>query len=118
MRCIRMFFFFFQAEDGIRDKLVTGVQTCALPISKAESRLAGAAMLVLAAVCAVMMFPVTAPLWRWLPELRFVQFAWRWAGLLGVSMAYFLAAVAARKRLRGVVAVFLLAIYPEAGQVL
>ena len=27
-----VFFFFFQAEDGIRDKLVTGVQTCALPI--------------------------------------------------------------------------------------
>src|SRR5205823_8977494 len=26
------FCFFFQAEDGIRDKLVTGVQTCALPI--------------------------------------------------------------------------------------
>src|SRR5438552_18850238 len=26
-------FFFFQAEDGIRDDLVTGVQTCALPIS-------------------------------------------------------------------------------------
>src|SRR3989441_13327755 len=28
-------FFFFQAEDGIRDKLVTGVQTCALPILRA-----------------------------------------------------------------------------------
>src|SRR5690554_7965936 len=27
-----MFFFFFQAEDGIRDADVTGVQTCALPI--------------------------------------------------------------------------------------
>src|SRR2546421_2607215 len=26
-------FFFFQAEDGIRDLIVTGVQTCALPIS-------------------------------------------------------------------------------------
>src|SRR6185503_12711859 len=26
------FFFFFQAEDGIRDVAVTGVQTCALPI--------------------------------------------------------------------------------------
>src|SRR5207237_1957633 len=26
------FFFFFQAEDGIRDSSVTGVQTCALPI--------------------------------------------------------------------------------------
>src|SRR2546425_10562837 len=29
--------FFFQAEDGIRDKLVTGVQTCALPISPAQA---------------------------------------------------------------------------------
>ena len=29
----KIFFFFFQAEDGIRDSLVTGVQTCALPIS-------------------------------------------------------------------------------------
>src|SRR5207253_4977714 len=28
-----VFFFFFQAEDGIRDGHVTGVQTCALPIS-------------------------------------------------------------------------------------
>src|SRR5260370_12507391 len=27
-------FFFFQAEDGIRDSSVTGVQTCALPISR------------------------------------------------------------------------------------
>src|SRR2546425_12026356 len=30
--------FFFQAEDGIRDKLVTGVQTCALPISFSRGR--------------------------------------------------------------------------------
>ena len=30
-----MFFFFFQAEDGIRDYKVTGVQTCALPIWQA-----------------------------------------------------------------------------------
>ena len=28
-----VFFFFFQAEDGIRDWSVTGVQTCALPIA-------------------------------------------------------------------------------------
>src|SRR5690349_24101542 len=27
-----LYFFFFQAEDGIRDLYVTGVQTCALPI--------------------------------------------------------------------------------------
>src|SRR2546427_9355648 len=31
------FFFFFQAEDGIRDLTVTGVQTCALPISQAPA---------------------------------------------------------------------------------
>src|SRR5256885_7764707 len=41
------FFFFFQAEDGIRDYKVTGVQTCALPIyrvtpSSASSRLSAA----------------------------------------------------------------------------
>src|SRR5699024_11732605 len=30
---IVIIFFFFQAEDGIRDRNVTGVQTCALPIS-------------------------------------------------------------------------------------
>src|SRR5687767_2059228 len=43
------FFFFFQAEDGIRDKLVTGVQTCALPISQrrryATNHLASAGLL-------------------------------------------------------------------------
>src|SRR3989454_2283985 len=32
-----VFFFFFQAEDGIRDYKVTGVQTCALPISASTS---------------------------------------------------------------------------------
>src|SRR5688572_33002137 len=37
-----VFFFFFQAEDGIRDLTVTGVQTCALPISlRARHLLAG-----------------------------------------------------------------------------
>src|SRR5216683_5103708 len=35
---IFFFFFFFQAEDGIRDLIVTGVQTCALPISASTLR--------------------------------------------------------------------------------
>src|SRR5947208_16811012 len=35
--CSAIYFFFFQAEDGIRDDLVTGVQTCALPISEAQA---------------------------------------------------------------------------------
>src|SRR5438034_7864772 len=35
------FFFFFQAEDGIRDHCVTGVQTCALPISRGGGGVGG-----------------------------------------------------------------------------
>src|SRR2546430_5414765 len=35
-----VFFFFFQAEDGIRDLTVTGVQTCALPIYAVPERVA------------------------------------------------------------------------------
>src|SRR5204862_5080605 len=36
-----LFFFFFQAEDGIRDLYVTGVQTCALPILSTGPGLGG-----------------------------------------------------------------------------
>src|SRR3989454_2098360 len=38
------FFFFFQAEDGIRDYKVTGVQTCALPISRLSGAVEGLLM--------------------------------------------------------------------------
>src|SRR5215475_16070967 len=38
MISVIFFFFFFQAEDGIRDFHVTGVQTCALPISNGRAR--------------------------------------------------------------------------------
>src|SRR2546427_2081480 len=38
LRFIELFFFFFQAEDGIRDLTVTGVQTCALPIYPPAAR--------------------------------------------------------------------------------
>src|SRR2546428_6404767 len=43
MSCV--IFFFFQAEDGIRDLIVTGVQTCALPISTSEFLQLGDALL-------------------------------------------------------------------------
>src|SRR5438105_13436218 len=46
--CIRyyfQYFFFFQAEDGIRDPLVTGVQTCALPIYSPGGRMSRAVFL-------------------------------------------------------------------------
>src|SRR2546425_13103667 len=41
MECRTAVTLFFQAEDGIRDKLVTGVQTCALPISRAGAQSCG-----------------------------------------------------------------------------
>src|SRR5215216_5237164 len=43
-----VFFFFFQAEDGIRDDLVTGVQTCALPICGADLVMAGGSNVIIA----------------------------------------------------------------------
>src|SRR2546421_6979773 len=36
---VNSYVFFFQAEDGIRDLIVTGVQTCALPISLIDENL-------------------------------------------------------------------------------
>src|SRR4030066_637732 len=42
-------FFFFQAEDGIRDSSVTGVQTCALPIWRRSGRRKEASVAVLIA---------------------------------------------------------------------
>ncbi len=42
-----------------------------------------------AAACAVLMLPVTNPLWTILPKLRFIQFPWRWLLCLGVPFAIF-----------------------------
>src|SRR2546429_2551971 len=42
MQSMCLIVFFFQAEDGIRDVAVTGVQTCALPISNPQSLLQAA----------------------------------------------------------------------------
>src|SRR2546422_6751398 len=55
------FFFFFQAEDGIRDVAVTGVQTCALPIYTGD---AGTAT-----------FEVRAPIervWAFVSDMRMI----------------------------------------------
>src|SRR5437773_1524775 len=43
-RALRAEVVFFQAEDGIRDRDVTGVQTCALPISDVRARIAAAGL--------------------------------------------------------------------------
>src|SRR2546430_9347379 len=48
-------FFFFQAEDGIRDLTVTGVQTCALPIFASSS------LVSLRRICQPIRTPIMAP---------------------------------------------------------
>src|SRR5207237_1996315 len=48
-----LFFFFFQAEDGIRDSSVTGVQTCALPICYIDEEIPHIASLMCDSVDAV-----------------------------------------------------------------
>src|SRR5260221_4238370 len=62
-----MSFFFFQAEDGIRDHCVTGVQTCALPICQRLSASFDAGDLdtaVTAAKEALKRWPTSVPLYR------------------------------------------------------
>jgi len=55
-------------------------------------------LLLLSAAATLLMIRVTAILWRVLPELRFVQFPWRWMSILGVAFAVYAGALAARRR--------------------
>src|SRR6266700_6309518 len=64
---LMIFIFFFQAEDGIRDFHVTGVQTCALPISQqplASSRLARTAS-VAAGPTLILAASLAMLVWSW-----------------------------------------------------
>ena len=63
-----------------------------------EKRKLRGVLLLLSAAATLLMFRVTAILWRALPELRFVQFPWRWMSILAVAFAVFAGASAARRR--------------------
>jgi hypothetical protein len=52
----------------------------------------------LGAAATLLMFPPSLFLWRLLPKLEFVQFPWRWLGVLGVVFAFFLAAAIGRAK--------------------
>ena len=56
------------------------------------------AMLLLSGAAAVLMIRPSMLLWELLPKLRFVQFPWRWMGILAVPYACFAAAVARRRK--------------------
>jgi hypothetical protein len=55
-------------------------------------------LLLLAALASLLMLRLSAFLWELLPELRFVQFPWRWMSMLAVSFAIFFGAATARSR--------------------
>jgi hypothetical protein len=65
----------------------------------------------LAVVSLFLMLPSSAVLWRLLPELQFVQFPWRWGGILAVAFAFFTGAAlnSAPKRTTWIVGVALAA---------
>ncbi len=55
-------------------------------------------LLAVAAVSSFLMFAPSEIFWRFLPELRFVQFPWRWLDALNVAFAFFAAAALGRSR--------------------
>jgi len=55
-------------------------------------------LLLLSAAATILMLRPSSFFWEHLPKLRFVQFPWRWMGILAVAYAYFLAAGIARRR--------------------
>ncbi len=65
-----------------------------------ETRKLWWAALALWAASVALMLPLSAPAWRYLPKLRFVQFPWRWMLPLGVSFAVFVAAAIRERRAR------------------
>src|SRR5947208_11604327 len=74
-------FFFFQAEDGIRDDLVTGVQTCALPIFSTDPHL-GHGDLRLGQLGVTEVAALEPPCQHVADLLRHAQLALRWTGSL------------------------------------
>src|SRR5256885_14033100 len=67
-----MNFFFFQAEDGIRDYKVTGVQTCALPISQASAILLLAELPAMG-VCALLAMEISKNRGKWAVQFQFIK---------------------------------------------
>ena len=59
------------------------------------------AWVALSVVVAFLMMPMSNVFWIVLPELRFVQFPWRWMSILAIPLACFISAAAVHKRMRG-----------------
>lgn len=66
--------------------------------------------------CAALMLPITLPLWNLLPELRFIQFPWRWLLCLGVPFSMLTALGIQRWRWRAAVYLSMLGVLVLAGR--
>jgi hypothetical protein len=81
--------------------LVTGVAAISVAKKRREFPEPFWVLMSLGAVSTALMLPFTNFLWRELPELRFVQFPWRWLEILDLVFAFLLAATISRMQRRG-----------------
>jgi hypothetical protein len=85
--------------------VTTGISSIAARRMERNEKVSGEArklwvvLLVLSAAATLLMIRPSSFLWMQLPELRFVQFPWRWMAILAGPYAFFLAAAMARRRL-------------------
>src|SRR2546430_12602421 len=89
---VLFFFFFFQAEDGIRDLTVTGVQTCALPISPTFPIEVDVARLQNTVSRVPVLFVVPVPCHELVTGFQFAAFvprvtAWLWVSIIKRPMS-------------------------------
>ncbi len=100
------FFNYIASTIAVAIIVFTGVAALATrresaqPTAVPAQRKIWSAFLLLAAVSTVLMLRGTFVLWQLLPELRFVQFPWRWMSILTIPFVYFIAAAVARRRVR------------------
>lgn len=70
--------------------VVTLAAVCAARSWREKNRTLWTSLFSWACVCSIVMFPVTALLWAYLPKLEFMQFPWRWLLCLSMSFCIFL----------------------------
>jgi hypothetical protein len=93
----------------------TGIAAVTLHRRAGKAQTHWVQMLVLCAVSAGAMLPLSGFAWSRLPELRFVQFPWRWMFPLAVALAFFLAEMWAHSRRRLAVGILLAIVWAACG---
>ena len=80
--------------------VVTGVAAILVAKKRREFAEVFWVLAILGLVSILLMLPLTGFLWRELPELRFVQFPWRWLDILDLAFAFFVAAAISQMQRR------------------